>query len=84
MWLKEFKVALVRRDTDALDALLATMPTFTDKEEAEEAAYLLREAYILITSLQDETKQSMSQIQKNIQFLKSTQTDTPSQLDLTL
>jgi len=84
MWLNDFKIALIRQETEKLDLLLSQMPQFSDLKEMEEASYLLKEALRLISTLKDETKASQQQLKKNIDFLKSTQSDTPPTLNIKL
>jgi hypothetical protein len=43
---------------------------------------LLREAMELIYTLKDETALTLKQLKKNIDFLKSTQTQTQNRLDV--
>ena len=82
MWLNKLKIAIVEKNTDALDKLLDEIPKFSDAKEIQEAAYLLREASELLHSLKDETALSMKQIKKNIAFLKSTQVQPSAKLDI--
>ena len=82
MWLNKFKIAIVNQDTDAIDRLLNEMPKFSDVSDMQEAKYLLKEATSLMERLKDKTKSSMKQIKQNINFLKSTQANTKSTLDI--
>ena len=82
MWLTKLKIAIVEKNTSNMDKLLNDIPELTDADEIEEAIYLLREAAELIHTLQDETSDSMKQIQKNLQFLRSTDIPTSSKLDI--
>lgn len=84
MWLTDFKIALATKDTEKLDSLLSVMPQFSDLNEMEEAAYLLKEAFELLQNLQNETKNSMLQLKKNINFLKSTHSDEAPKLNIKL
>ena len=84
MWINEFKVALIRKDVQMIEKLISEIPRFSELQEIKEASFLLLEANTLLSSLQDETAHSMMQIKKNIHFLRSTQTETPSKLDITL
>ena len=84
MWLNDFKIALIRQETEKLDLLLSQMPHFSDLKEMEEASYLLKEALQLIGTLKNENKSSQQQLKKNIDFLKSTQSDTPPTLNIKL
>jgi len=84
MWINNFKAALIRKDVHMIDKLISEMPDFSEFRDMEEAAYLLREANNMLIATQNETANSMMQIKKNIRFLRSTQTETPSKLDITL
>ncbi len=85
MWINKLKLAIVEKNTEAIDELLNSMPSFEDKEqtEAEEAMFLLREALVLAHTLQDETSSSMQLIQQNIKFLKANQEQTRGSLNIT-
>ncbi len=82
MWLTRLKIAIVEKDTDALDTLLDDLPELSDLKDIEEAVYLLNEASELLQTLKDETAVSMQQIKKNISFLRSTEAPSPSKLDI--
>ena len=82
MWLKSFKIAIVQKDLDKIASLLDEMPNFEHLEEMEEAAYLTQEALQLVTALKNRDAEAMKQLQKNIQFLKSTRNETPAKLDI--
>lgn len=83
MWLTKIKIAIVERDSDKLNLLLDETPEFKNRDDMEEAMYLLKEAAELIYTLQGETKNSMKQIRANIDFLKSTQAPALNRLDIT-
>ena len=82
MWLTDIKIAIIEKSTDQIESLLGEAPTFENKQDMEEAMYLLREAAELLHRLKDETADSMKQIQKNLDFLKVTQHRTPNTLDI--
>ena len=84
MWITKLKISIVEKDTDVLDKLLDEIPKFTDITEAKEAMYLLKEASILIHTLKDETSNSIKQIKKNIDFLRSSEDPKKSKLDIKL
>jgi len=83
MWHNKLKIAIVNKDTDAIDSLLDNMPEFSEVSKMQEAMYLLKEVSSLAKMLQDETTISMKQIKRNINFLKSTNLDTSSTLNIT-
>ena len=84
MWVTKLKLAIVEKNTEAMDELLSSMPSFEEKEkkEIEEAMFLLREALILVHTLQDETASSMKLIKQNIKFLKVNQENPKSSLNI--
>ena len=82
MWLTNIKIAIVEKNSDKINHLLDDVPKFENKHDVEEAMYLLREAAELVYTLKDGTEQSMKQIKKSINFLKSTQAPVANKLDL--
>ncbi|MDQ1268664.1 MAG: hypothetical protein QG560_1307 [Campylobacterota bacterium] len=84
MWLTKLKIAIVEKNPDALNKLLDEIPQLENQKEIEEAVYLLKEATALMESLRDETKASMKQIKKNLDFLRSNDIPTSKRLDIRL
>jgi dsDNA-binding SOS-regulon protein len=82
MWLNKLKIAIIEKNTDNIDKLLENIPQLENEREMEEAMYLLKEANELLHSLKDETLSSMKQIKKNMEFLRSTEKQTASKLDI--
>jgi len=82
MWLNSLKIAIAEKDVDKLNALLDQTPKLNDREEIEEGMYLLREAFSIVYNLQEETSNSMRQIKKNLDFLKSTEPKKVSRFDM--
>lgn len=82
MWLTKLKIAIVEKDVDAMDKLLDELPELSDAKEIEQAVYLLKEASSIVEGLKDETAESMKQIQKNLNFLRSTDIPTSKKLDI--
>ena len=82
MWLSKFKIAIIERNTEEIDTLLEELPTFTTVDEMKEAQYLMKEAATLLLNLKSQTQDTMQRIQKNLSFLKSTQTNDSSALDI--
>lgn len=82
MWLSKLKIAIVEKNTDNLGELMEDIPKLQSKQEIQEAIYLLREASQLMHTLKDETAYSMSQLQKNLKFLRSTEALEPNSLDI--
>jgi hypothetical protein len=83
MWLKALKVAIIEKDTDKFHALLENLPVLKDKKEIEEALFLIDAAKEILEKLKIETKTSMVQMKKNIDFLNSTRVDKVSKFDIT-
>ena len=69
MWLNKFKIALIQKDTDSIGRLLDEVPKFANKEDMQEAMYLMKEGLELLYALQGKVTASMKQIKKNISFL---------------
>ncbi len=84
MWLTKLKIAIIEKNTDALSELVSDIPKLTDKKDIEEALYLSREALELLYTLKDETALNMSKIKKNLSFLRSTEVQTSTKLDIKL
>ncbi|MEA2073749.1 MAG: hypothetical protein U9O86_09210 [Campylobacterota bacterium] len=83
MWLVNLKIALIEKDLERLSKLMDSTPQLETKEEMQEALVLIEQAKELVFGLKEETKISMQQIQKNKNFLKSTQAPTTGKLDIT-
>ena len=81
-WLSELKVAIVSKDPQKIATLIDTMPTFEKVEQMQEALYLIKEAYIVMNELKNETLAQREQIKKNIDFLESTASQQKNSLDV--
>lgn len=82
MWLTKLKTALVLEDSEAISELLDEMPQFDTIAQMEEASYLLMQVKTFIEREKALTAHTLQQIKNNINFLKSTQTEAPSSLNL--
>lgn len=82
MWLTKLKIAVIEKNTDAISKLLEETPKLSDKKEIERAIYLLKEASSIVTNLKNNTKDTMAQIKKNIDFLRSTEVPKKSKFDI--
>jgi hypothetical protein len=82
MWLTKLKIAIIEKNPDALSKLLDDIPQLQSPKEIDEAVYLLKEATALMNNLKEETKASMKQIKKNLDFLRSTDIPTSKKLDI--
>jgi len=82
MWLTKLKTALVLEDIEALSILIDNMPQFETIEQMEEALYLLIEIKTYLEKSKTQTAQILQQLKNNLNFLKSTQLEPPSSLNL--
>lgn len=82
MWLTKFKTALVLEDFESISALLTDMPQFATLQQMEEASYLLAQTKTLVEKNKSQTAHVLQQLKNNLNFLKSTQTEPPSSLNL--
>ena len=82
MWLSEFKVALVTKNTDKIGALISQMPQFKTPNEAEEAFYLFKQAKELLENLKDETVLNMKKVKDSIRYIESTNKSASAQFDI--
>lgn len=82
MWLNKLKIAIIEKNTDNLNKLMNELPELESQKEINSAITLLAEATSLVKGLQDETKSSMIQMKKNIDFLNATQAPHANSLDI--
>jgi len=83
MWLNELKIALIEKNIDKINSLMDNLPQLEEKQDITTAIYLIKEATTLVTGLRDETKASMVQMKKNIDFLNSATANKTSRFDIT-
>jgi len=83
MWLKQLKIAVVQKDVELLSSLLEDIPALEDAKDIETAVYLLKEAGNIMQTLKEETKASMVQMKKNIDFLNATTANKTAKFDIT-
>ena len=81
-WLNKLQIAIIEKDIEHLDILLDKLPEFKNKQDMKKASSLLKEAFILLHTLRDETSYQMKQIQKNLDFLNSTTAPIEAKLDI--
>ena len=82
MWLKSLKIAIVEKNTEKINELMDSIPTLENDAEVQEAIYLLRAAWELVLSFQNDIQKSMSQMKKNLDFLKSTESKPAAKFDI--
>lgn len=82
MWLTKLKTALVLEEIDQISVLLDEMPQFDTIAQMEEAAFLLHQSKILIEGKKVQTAQTLLQLKNTLDFLKSTQIQSSSSLNL--
>jgi tetrahydromethanopterin S-methyltransferase subunit B len=81
-WLKEFKAAVITKNTSKISELIDAMPQFEKVEQMQEVAYLIKEAYTLLETLKDQTRVQMNQIKKNIDFIEATAKEKKNSFDV--
>ncbi len=84
MWLNQLQIAVIEKNTSKLNELIGDIPDLKIKKDIDSAICLLDEASLLLTSLRDDKKSSMQQMQKTIKFLKATESKKSSSLDIKL
>lgn len=82
MWIKQFKIALIEKDTKKLEELSHRMPEFQTLQEMQEALYLIKEAEEVLNALKKRTATAMQQLKNNIDFLKATEMAKHNRLDI--
>ena len=82
MWLNEFKVALITKDTKKIGELVLDVPEFETQEEREEAYYLYTQSLELLTNLKNETLASMKKMKDAITFMESSYIKSSTKLDI--
>lgn len=82
MWLTKLKIAVVEKNVKLLEELMSDIPEFDNIEDIKEASYLIQEAISRMNDLKDKTSDSMKQIKKNINFLRSMDIPTSKKLDI--
>lgn len=82
MWLTKFKTALILEDFDSISGLLDEMPQFETLQQMEEVSYLLAQTKTSVEKHKSQTAHVLQQLKNNLNFLKSTQTEPPSSLNL--
>ena len=82
VWLKKLQVAIAEKDIDKINVLVDNLPILETKEELDTAINLLSEAKNLLEELKVTTSTAMTQMQKNIKFLKVTESKHKSKIDI--
>ncbi|MDD5716284.1 MAG: hypothetical protein PHW64_00645 [Sulfuricurvum sp.] len=82
MWLSKLKAAIILEEVDTLSSLLDEIPKFESLEQMEEAAFLLAQSITLIEHHKIKTAQTLQQLKNTIDFLKSTQSEPSSSINL--
>lgn len=82
MWLQKLKIAIVEEDIDIINTLLEDVPLLREDKEIDEAQTLLHEALVLVVKLQNNTKNLMIKIKKNIDFLNAIEGTSFNKLDI--
>lgn len=71
-WTKALKIAIVEEDINKIESLIDTLPQMQTEKEMQEAAYMMKAAYDLMTKRKDETADTLLKIKKQKAFLSST------------
>ena len=71
VWLDRFKIALAERDSTKIEALLEETPTFSTREEMQEALYLLQSAKVMVSEFKDITALQMQKLQKSRDYMNA-------------
>jgi len=82
-WLNKLQIAIVEKNPQRIDELVADMPAFEDVDEMQSAASLVQEALRLVHTLKDETGETLVKLQKHKDFLESTTNVSLNKLDIT-
>lgn len=81
-WLSKFKIAIAEENPIEIGKLLKEVPIFKSSVKATEALFLIKEADKLMQRLQSENLEMKNKLKKHIDFMKSTQNNAPSNLDI--
>ena len=82
MWLNKLQIAIIEKNPEGIDALIADMPTFKSVAEMQSASSLIKEALKLISQLKDETGETLSKLQKHKDFLNSATANKTAKFDI--
>lgn len=82
MWLNQLKIAIIEKNIEQIEELMQDVPHLSKAKDIDSAICLIAEAKSLVTQLRDDTQASMIQMKKNIDFLKVTQENLVSSLDV--
>ena len=83
MWIREFEIALIEKDSDKLSELLDKELAFENAEDITKAMYLVKQANELFRDLKRETQLSMNALQHNIDVLNAVDVPPANKLDIT-
>lgn len=72
LWLHDFKIAIVKKEYEHIDALLDRLPHFDTLEQMYEAQALITEAQTLFEKQRHELLESMKKNRKTKKYLQST------------
>ncbi len=83
MWVSNFKIALATGDLVALEELALHLPELLTLEEKQEATFLIQNAIALFESKKQASLREMTQIKKNLEFIRSGTRTPAKRLDVT-
>ena len=82
-WLNRLQIAIVEKNPQRIDELLADMPAFEDVDDMQSAASLVQEALRLLHALKHETGETLLKLQKHKDFLQSSTDLSESKFNIT-
>jgi len=77
-WAKELKIAIAEENEVNIEKIIEELPHFNSIKEMEEAAFLMQEAHLFLSSKKDELASKLIKIKKQKEFLNSTMTKSSS------
>ncbi len=77
-WINELKIAIVEENEEKIEKLIQELPSFDDVQTMQNAAYLMKEAHILLSLKKDALASSLIKIKKQKEFLNTLSSSSPS------
>jgi len=82
MWLTDMQIAIIEKNPQRIDALIADMPVFKSVTEMQSASSLIKEALKLMYELKSETGETLKKLQKHKDFLNSATANKAAKFDI--
>lgn len=83
VWVNKLKIALAAGDLKTIEKITLEIPEGMTLEEQREAAFLIQNAITQFESQKRVTLDEMTQIKKNLQFIRSIARPSTKKLDIT-